>query len=217
MICFDEWNILYRTDAAARRDKLDWSVAPALIEEVYNMEDALVVGGALVTLLNNADRVRVACLAQLVNVIAPIMAERGGPAWRQSIFHPFAQVARLAKGRALRAIVRSPCYATEEMPELAYLLVAAVHDPATRGLALFALNRSLREPLQIDVALRAFTKLSVINAVELCHDNLQAINSRERPSAVAPAPLSGVSLSNERLGATLKPASWNVIQLAPAQ
>ena len=187
MICFDEWNILYRTDDAARREKLDWSVAPALIEEIYNMEDALVVGGALITLLNNADRVRVACLAQLVNVIAPIMAERGGPAWRQAIFHPFAQVARLGKGRSLRAGLRSPSYATGEVGEVAYLLLAAVHDPATEGLALFAVNRSLCEPLQIDLALRAFTKLG------------------------------GVSLSNGRLGATLKPASWNVIQLAPAQ
>jgi alpha-N-arabinofuranosidase len=80
MICFDEWNVWYRTRDSIRRDKLAWSFAPALIEEIYNMEDALVVGGALITLLNNADRVRVACLAQLVNVIALIMTEKGGPA-----------------------------------------------------------------------------------------------------------------------------------------
>ena len=119
-------------------------------------------------------------------------------------------------GRLTRASVAIAGHAAKLPPDLT-LRVIAEREPPTQGETLFALNRSLREPLQIDVALRAFTKLSVINAVELCHDNLQAINSRERPSAVAPAPLSGVSLSNERLGATLKPASWNVIQLAPAQ
>ena len=69
------------------------------------MEDALAFGGACISLLNHADRVKAACLAQLVNVIAPIMTETGGPAWRQTIFHPFAQMSRLGRGRVLRAQV----------------------------------------------------------------------------------------------------------------
>ena len=90
MLSFDEWNVWYRTRAQARSDRVKegWPVAPPILEEIYTMEDALAFGGACISLLNHADRVKCACLAQLVNVIAPIMTETGGPAWRQTIFHP---------------------------------------------------------------------------------------------------------------------------------
>ena len=214
MICFDEWNVWYRTRDSIRRDNLAWSFAPALIEEIYNMEDALVVGGALITLLNNADRVRVACLAQLVNVIAPIMAEKGGPAWRQTIFYPFAQAARFGKGQALRSVVHSPAYATEKIAPVPYLLLAAVLDPIKHELTLFAINRSLTEPLLMDVELRAFPKLVVMRAIELRHDDLQAANSKERPDCVLPVETAGAAGRDAHLRATLKPASWNLIRLA---
>ena len=91
MLSFDEWNVWYRTRRnRAARVKEGWPVAPPILEEIYNMEDALAFGGCCISLLNHADRVTAACLAQLVNVIAPIMTETGGPAWRQTIFHPFA-------------------------------------------------------------------------------------------------------------------------------
>ena len=205
MICFDEWNVWYRTRDSIRRDNLAWSFAPARIEEIYNMEDALVVGGALITLLNNADRVRVACLAQLVNVIAPIMAERGGPAWRP---------ARFGKRQALRSVVHSPAYATEKIAPVPYLLLAAVLDPIKHELTLFAINRSLTEPLLMDVELRAFPKLAVMRAIELRHDDLQAANSKERPDCVLPVETAGAACRDAHLRATLKPASWNLIRLA---
>ena len=85
-----------------------WPVAPPLLEEVYSMADALAFGGVCIALLNHADRVKCACLAQLVNVIAPIMTETGGPAWRQTIFWPFAQWSRYGRGRVLRAEVACP-------------------------------------------------------------------------------------------------------------
>ena len=72
------------------------------------MEDALTFGGACISLLNHADRVKAGCLAQLVNVIAPIMTETGGPAWRQTIFHPFAHFSNLGRGRVLRTQINSP-------------------------------------------------------------------------------------------------------------
>ena len=214
MICFDEWNVWYRTRDSIRRDKLAWSSAPSLIEEIYNMEDALVVGGALITLLNNADRVRVACLAQLVNVIAPIMAETGGPVWRQTIFYPFAQAARFGKGEVLQSVVRSPTYTTERVAQVRYLLLAAVLDPTKPELTLFAINRSLTEPLLMDVELRVFPKLAVTSATELRHDDLQAVNSKERPDCVVPVDAAGATCRHGHLRATLKPASWNVIRLA---
>ena len=113
MLSFDEWNVWYRTRRNASRARASragrWR--PPILEEIYNMEDALAFGGACISLLNHADRVKAACLAQLVNVIAPIMTETGGPAWRQTIFYPFAQFSHFGRGRVLRAEVDSPTYA----------------------------------------------------------------------------------------------------------
>ena len=100
MLSFDEWNVWYRTRRKrADRVKEGWPVAPPILEEIYTMEDALAFGGACISLLNHADRVKTACLAQLVNVIAPIMTETGGPAWRQTIFFPFAHMSRFGRGK----------------------------------------------------------------------------------------------------------------------
>src|SRR5215207_10503486 len=86
----------------------DWPVAPVLLEDRYTVADAVVVGDLLITLLRNTDRVHSASLAQLVNVIAPIMTEPGGRAWKQTTFHPFAITSRLAQGRALELKLDAP-------------------------------------------------------------------------------------------------------------
>ena len=101
----------YRTRRnPAERVKPGWPVAPDILEEVYTLQDALTFGCACISLLNHADRVKAACLAQLVNVIAPIMTETGSPAWRQTIFWPFSQRSNFGRGRVLRASVDSPTY-----------------------------------------------------------------------------------------------------------
>ena len=109
MLSFDEWNVWYRTRRKNEgRVKLGWPVAPQILEEIYNMQDALAFGGACISLLNHADRVKSACLAQLVNAIAPIMTETGGPAWRQTIFYPFKDMSTLGRGTVLQTKVDSP-------------------------------------------------------------------------------------------------------------
>jgi alpha-L-arabinofuranosidase len=225
MLSFDEWNVWYRTRRTRQeRVREGWPVAPPILEEVYTMEDALAFGGACIALLNHADRVKAACLAQLVNVIAPIMTATGGPAWRQTIFFPFAQISNLGRGRVLRAVIDSPTYATrcydprgaEEhdypLPAVPYLKLAAVHDPA--GLTLFALNRHLAEELPVEVDLRGFDDLSVEQALELRDDDLKAVNAQAAPERIKPAPLSGVALAGGRLRVALSPASWNVVRLS---
>lgn len=107
MLSLDEWNVWYKAHTPADLKKPGWPKAPPLLEEIYNFEDALVVGGALIILINNADRVKAACLAQLVNVIGAIFTEAGGPAWRQTIFHPFAQASRHERGQVLRTKVQT--------------------------------------------------------------------------------------------------------------
>jgi alpha-N-arabinofuranosidase len=226
MLSFDEWNVWYRTRRSrADRVKEGWPIAPPILEEIYNMEDALAFGGCCISLLNHADRVTAACLAQLVNVIAPIMTETGGPAWPQTIFWPFLHFSRMGRGRVLRTEVNSPTYSARyndpqgpindfyDIPVAPYLKLAAVHDDKAATLTLFALNRSLTEAMPIKVAASGFSKISVKQALELCDPDLKAINSKTQPDRIAPKPFAKVKTDGEHLAAVLAPASWTVIQL----
>jgi alpha-L-arabinofuranosidase len=212
MLSFDEWNVWYHSHAHPKPEP--WSVAPHLLEDAYRMEDALCVGGMLITLINHSDRVKIGCLAQVVNVIGAIMTEKGGPAWRQAIFHPFAQASRYGRGVALRALVDCPVYDAKDRQGIPYLKLAAVVDPATGGLNLLCLNRNLAEPLELSVDLRAFGPLQVSGWSVLRHDDLQTINSKESPDAVSPVEATGAQADAGRLTATLPSASWNVLRLA---
>jgi alpha-N-arabinofuranosidase len=133
MLSFDEYNVSWKARPGGKVKRVEnWPVAPAFNEEIYNFEDALVLGGALIALLNNSDRVKIACLAQLVNVIAPIVTEPGGRAWRQTIFHPFADVANRARGVTLRQAIESETFTSKSLGELPYLLASTTHVPKAR-------------------------------------------------------------------------------------
>ena len=226
MLSFDEWNVWYRTRRnRAERVKEGWPVAPPILEEIYTMEDALAFGGACISLLNHADRVRTACLAQLVNAIAPIMTETGGAAWRQTIFFPFAQMSRLGRGKVLRAQVESETYDSSyfdprgvhefsfPVPNVPYLKIAAVAGEAG-SLSLFMLNRDLTQEIEVSLEARGFGRFVVTEALELRHDDLQAANTGDATERVKPEPLQGVASDGARIRAVLKPASWNVVHLS---
>jgi alpha-N-arabinofuranosidase len=228
MLSFDEWNVWYRTRRLrAERVKEGWPIAPPILEEVYTMEDALAFGGACLSLLNHADRVKCACLAQLVNVIAPIMTETGGPAWRQTIFWPFADMARLGHGTVLRAQQRGDTYAADyydprgaeevyiNLPEVPYLKSAVVATD-DGGLNLFLLNRDLTGEVEVAVEARGFGRLTLDAANELRDDDLQAVNSKSAPERIRPAALNRVAVDGGRIKLTLSPASWNVVRLSAA-
>jgi len=215
MLSMDEWNVWYRTRSGTDVAQPGWPQAPRLLEEVYNFEDALVVGGALITLINHADRVKSACLAQLVNVIGAIMTETGGPAWRQTIFHPFAQASRLARGNVLRLVKDCGTFAAGTYAAAPLLLATAVHDPASGAVSVFALNRS-REPMQFSASLRGLGNLAIAEALELHHPDLKAANTRAHPDTVSPVAHPACAWSSGGLEATLKPLSWNVFSLRPA-
>ena len=223
MLSFDEWNVWYRTRRGGGRVREGWPVAPHILEEVYTMADALAFGGACISLLNHADRVRAACLAQLVNAIAPIMTETGGSAWRQTIFWPFADFANLGHGRVLKAQVDCPTYSAtyydprgkEELrfplPDVPYLKLAAVHDDDS--LTLFALNRHVDEPMEINVTARGFTKLSLEFGRALHDADLQAANTKDVPDRIRPKVLPSVEVKGNQVKATLPQASWTVLRL----
>jgi alpha-N-arabinofuranosidase len=215
-ISFDEWNVWYlsRHQNAERRTTIDsWPVAPRLIEDVYSVADAVVVGGLLMSLLRHADRVHAANLAQLVNVIAPIMTEPGGPAWRQTTFHPFATTSRLARGTSLRVPVDTSTYATSRYGPVDVVDAAATYDEATHRAAVFLVNRSTDEAATVTVDVRALgTEVGIVEARQLSDADPYAKNTLEQPDRVTLHD-AAADINGGLLALTLPPTSWTAIHL----
>lgn len=152
-LSFDEWNVWYHSNGAHVER---WSTAPNQLEDIYNFEDALVVACMLITLLRHADRVKIACLAQLVNVIAPIFTKTGGGAFRQTIFYPFAAMSKYARGNALKPIIECGKYDCKDYTDVPYLESVASYDEENGEVALFVVNRSMEEDVLLDVSLLGF-------------------------------------------------------------
>jgi len=178
------------------------------------MEDALLVGAMVITLLRHTDRVKMACMAQLVNVIAPIMTQTGGAAWRQTIFYPYMHGSRFGRGVALDVSPQSPSYDDATFDAVPYLEAVATWDEATQSLTLFALNRDLESALPLEGDVRAFPGYRVIEHTTLTHNDLKATNTATNPNNVAPRANGDACCSDGQISATLPPASWNVIRLA---
>ncbi|RHW18918.1 alpha-N-arabinofuranosidase [Sphingomonas gilva] len=216
MLSVDEWNVWYRARSGEQLRSATWEQAPKLLEEIYNFEDALVVGGALLVMMNNADRVKSACIAQLVNVIGPIMTETGGPAWRQTIFHPFAQASRYGHGEVLRLNIDTGSFKAGNQDAAPLLVATAVHDAETGQATIFALNRSTDQEMALSAELRGLGERALAEGLELHHPDIKAINSKDDPDQVAPTAHERVAVEGETLSATLKPLSWNVFVTRPA-
>lgn len=217
MLAFDEWNVWFHSNAQDREIP-PWTVAPPQLEDVYTMEDALLVGCMLISLLKHADRVRIACLAQLVNVIAPIMTATGGGLFRQTIFYPFEEASRYGRGRVLDLAPVSPAYDNQEFGRVPLLEAVGVLDEGEGALTIFAVNRGLDAALGLRGDMRDFAGYRVVEHRVLRHDNLKASNSLASPDAVAPAAAGRPArVDDGALEAELAPASWNLIRLQKGQ
>lgn len=213
-LSFDEWNVWYHSREQDRRQE-PWTYAPPLLEDHYNFEDALLVGCMLITLLNHADRVKIACMAQLVNVIAPIMTETGGRAWRQTIYYPYLHASLFGRGVVLKPIVTSPVYDSAEFTDVPYLESAVVYNEEREELTVFAVNRHLSEALPLECDLRSFPGYRVTEHIVVRHDDLKAVNTAEAEH-VRPQSFGGTRLDAGLLTTALPDKSWNVIRLAKA-
>ncbi len=212
-LSFDEWNVWFHSrNADSKREP--WTIAPPLLEDIYTFEDALLVGSMLMTLLRNADRVKIACIAQLVNVIAPIMTVKGGTAWRQTIYYPLLHASKYGRGISLDVNVQSPTYSDAEFGDVPYLDAVATTDPAAETLTVFAVNRSLSDALPLESEGMDLSGYKVVEHLQLLHADLKATNSPEQPDHVKPSTGGNASISAGKLGATLPKQSWNVIRLA---
>jgi alpha-N-arabinofuranosidase len=211
MLAFDEWNVWYHH---REHDKLfmrehPWQSAPPIAEESYTLADAPVVGSMLIALLRNADRVRIACLAQLVNALAPIMTETGGAVWRQTIFYPYLHASQHGRGIALDARVASPVYANEMFDAVPVLDATATLDEESGVITIFAVNRSEEVPLHLRCAPRAFGDCRIAEHLTLAHADSGAANTVDSPRRVIPRRVEGSSIES----VILPPLSWNVIRL----
>lgn len=210
-LSFDEWNVWYHShDADAKLEK--WGTAPHQLEDVYNLEDAVLVGSMLITLLRHADRVKVACLAQLVNVIAPIMTSDTG-AWKQTIYYPYLYTSLYGRGTVLNTLVDSPVYDSPSYGETPYLDAVVVEDAEQETLTVFAVNRSLTDRLELSCDLRQFEGYAPDTCIKLNHPDLKAVNTDAAPDTVAPAALEQVRIEGGQLSASLEEHSWNMIRL----
>ena len=214
-ISFDEWTVWYLSRFENAAKPTTWEVAQPVIEDHYNAADAVVVGGLLISLLRHSDRVTVACQAQLVNVIAPIMTEPGGRAWRQTIFHPFALTSRLAQGAVLRVEPQSPTYETRRFGAVPVLDAVATHDAASGGVTVFAVNRDVNGPVDLTVGLSGLGELVVREALTVGGGDPYARNTADDPDRVRPQELATATVENGTLTATLPPVSWAAIHLGP--
>ncbi|MFC5788752.1 alpha-N-arabinofuranosidase [Agromyces tardus] len=215
-ISFDEWNVWYlsRFQNVDRIEGLDnWPVAPRLLEDVYSVADAVVFGNLMISLIRHADRVTSASLAQLVNVIAPIMTEPGGPAWRQTTFFPFSITSRLAQGEALELKLDAPTYRTAEYGEVPLVDAVATHDADAGRSAVFLVNRSQDEAVTLTVDIAALGDASVLEAHTLADDDVYAKNTLAEPERVAPRRNDSVRIEGGELTITLPPVSWTALSL----
>ena len=172
------------------------------------MEDALAVGCLLNTLINNSDRVKIACLAQLVNVIAPIMTVNGGPVWLQTIFYPFMYACRYGRGTALQPQVECGCYAAGKRDAIPYVDSSVVWNEEKKELTVFIVNRHMEESAEVSLNLEGFGKLTPVEHMVLNHDDMKAVNSPENPENVVPKKGTGVVDGK----VVLEPHSYNIVR-----
>jgi alpha-L-arabinofuranosidase len=213
-LSFDEWNVWYHSNEQDKQILAQdrWGRSLPLLEDVYNFGDALLVGGLLITLLRNSDRVKIACLAQLVNVIAPIMTSPRG-CWAQTIYWPFLHASQYGRGTALRPVIQAPLYNSTDYDDIPLMDAAAVLGEDA-SLNIFALNRNTSNPIELTCDLRAFGSLRFEEQIILHHDDPKAFNSELAPNEVLPSVRHDCKLENGKFSILLPVLSWNVLKFS---
>ncbi|MDF7669093.1 alpha-N-arabinofuranosidase [Lactobacillus sp. ESL0703] len=209
-LAMDEWNVWYHSKKADDKQK-PWQIAPPLLEDHYNFADALVVGSLAMVLMNHADRVKIGCLAQLVNVIAPIMTNISGTPtiWLQSIFYPFLQISNYGQGETLRVQSHSESYSLENRV-VPYVESSAAYNSAKNEIVLFIENKADKE-VEISYEIDDFPAINIIEATQFCGYDLEQTNENQ---LMRIEELKQVNLDSNRVVGKLEAYSWNMIRLS---
>lgn len=207
-LSMDEWNVWYHShaqdDAQAK-----WQHAPHLLEDHYNFEDALLVGSLAITLMKHADRVKIGCLAQLVNVIAPIMTETDGGVWFQSIFYPFMQVSQFGQGIALTPRQEVDTYHSADY-DVPYTDSMMVYNPDTQEVIVFVENKA-SEAMDYEVHVDNMQLGQLVEATQFCGYDIKQTNENQEMKI---QPLTNIKVDGDLVQSKLQPLSWNMIRVS---
>jgi alpha-N-arabinofuranosidase len=209
-LAFDEYNVWRIADYAANLPK-EWHEAPPLLEDTYNVVDALVLATMMHVLLRQAGRVKIGCLAQLVNVLAPIRTLNGGPAWKQAIFHPFQIIARHGRGLSLQPSLQCNMEKHRELGLIPTLDAAAVLGE--RSLSIFVTNRSASRSVPLEIQLPDLQLGSRATGLVLQNRNPHSTNTARRPNAVQPQSIRPIPTNKKGFKALLPPLSWSWLEI----
>jgi alpha-L-arabinofuranosidase len=212
-LSLDEWNVWRLSEYMGMERPKTWEIAPKVIEDEYNVADALVVGNLLISILRRSDRVKMACLAQLVNVIAPIRTEPDKAAWRQTTFYPFAYTAKYGKGKTLTTRIEAGKIETNKFGSVDGVDAITTYDASTGELAIFLINRSLTDAQETSINLAGFKVKEVLDQVTLDEKDLTKTNNYQNSEAVAPRKDKTAKIVTSGVEVSLPPASWQVINL----
>lgn len=205
-LSWDEWNVWYKDMTM----KGCWTEAPHLIEEIYNLEDALVVAEWLNVFLRKCDVLKIACLAQIVNVIAPILTTTNSLV-KQTTFYPFKLFRQFAHGMALDALVRSPLYPTRQFGDMPLLDASASYDAAGGRSAVFLVNRSQTDPLATEVIWHSGAPRQIAAIHQFTGTDPKAANTFEQPNVILPITLAGAPVVERTVRLNLPPLSFTVL------
>lgn len=208
-LSWDEWNVWYKD----RSSHGNWTEAPHLSEEVYNLEDALVVAQWMNVFLRKSDVLKIACLAQIVNVISPITTTRDG-LLKHTTYYPIMLFSRMASGNALDVAVKAPLIETREFGDMPVLDVASSHDMETGTNAIFIVNRSQTGSVAVDVRWQALTPARVTSAHQIAGTDPKAVNSFENPEHIVARSIKTPSISDSTMTLNLPPLSFTAIEVA---
>lgn len=206
-LSWDEWNVWYKD---MQMDG-NWEEAPHLIEEVYNLEDALVVAQWLNVFLRKSDVLKIACIAQIVNIIAPILTTRDAML-KQTIYYPLLLFSRLANGDALDLAVKAPMYHTDKFGDMPLLDVSASYNSETDNHALFIVNRSQTESLPVDIIWQDVAPQQILSVHQVAGDDPKATNSYENPDIITAQTVASPTLSDNATTLMLPPLSFTAIE-----
>lgn len=208
-ISFDEWNIWY-----IKETKLgNWQKAPHLIEDNYSLKDALVFAGLINSLLNNVDVVEIASLAQLVNVIAPILTKKNGEAIRQTTFFPFKNAANnTVNGQVLTPIVTGPKF-NSKYGEANYISSAIINNEDKNEVVIFLINYGDNN-MSVELEIRSFNNLRAIHHEILTSNDIENKNTFDNSNLVEPKEIALPKVENNFVKLNLKPHAYHMLVLS---
>ena len=207
-LSWDEWQVWYKD----RTGRGNWTEAPHLSEEIYNLEDALLVAQWLNVFLRKSDVVKVACVAQIVNIISWLQTRRDG-LLVQTSFYPFKLVSNLARGNALDVLTKAPIVETSKYGGVSALDVSASHDPATGKQAIFIVNRSQTDTINTELNWQSAAPTGVGEVWQLAGADLKAANTWENPNAITAKQLSNVAVKDGKVALQLPPLSFTAVSV----